>query len=131
MLRGLIAVFIAFTITIAGIAKPAYAYSGALNMTSVSPIEIQENGNSIYTGDFSKAQAYEEPKETSNSVIKALRDGALGMIGGILVCYTLDAAATTVFPPAAALAAYCPSLGASSGGAKAVFEGAKAVAGAH
>ncbi|WP_079679085.1 hypothetical protein [Planktothrix sp. PCC 11201] len=88
MLRALMAVFLAFAITIAGTAKPAYAYSGDSNIVSVSPIEVPVN---------------------SDSFIEGIKNGAGVMIGGILVCYSLTLA-TPIFAPAATLAAFCPSL---------------------
>lgn len=135
MLRGLIAIFVALVITFVGTAKPAYAYSGDFNMKSIFPIEIQANGSSSYTSGFSNTQTYEKDIEQSHPFIDGFLKGSgeiIGtMIAPIVVCYVASAAATTVFPPAAALVVPCTDLGAVAAGAKTVVKGVGRVLVAH
>ena len=125
MLRALIAIFVAFAITFVGTAKPAYAYSDDFSMTSIPTIEIQANGSSSHISDFSNTRIdeediiYEEGIEQSNPFWDGFLKGAGETIGtataGVVICYVADAAATTVFPPAAALAPVCAGLAGAVG----------------
>ncbi|TAG85886.1 MAG: hypothetical protein EAZ09_01845 [Oscillatoriales cyanobacterium] len=133
MLRALIAIFVAFAITFVGTAKPAYAYSDDFSMTSIPTIEIQANGSSSHISDFSNTQIYEDI-EQSNPIGVGVRKGVELIAEGITIsvfCYVASVAATTVFPPAAALVVPCTALGAVATEAKAVFGGVGRVLGAH
>ncbi|MDF0553081.1 hypothetical protein [Kamptonema sp. UHCC 0994] len=123
MLRALIAIFVAFAITFVGTAKPAYAYSDDFSMTSIPPIEIQANGSSSHISDFSNTQIYEgieqskiyEGIEQSNPFWDGFFRTVGELAGVATVCFVADAAATTVFPPAAALAPVCAGLAGAVG----------------
>lgn len=135
MFRSLIALAVAFAIAIAGFVKPAYAYSGNSDvMPGNYNTEIRGNNNTVNFKD-SFNNNNRGTVDPFDSFSKGFMDGAattIGItIGGVVVCYTVNGIAATVFPPAAALAAFCPALGAVSGGATAAAGGVKAVAGIH
>ncbi|MEG3847074.1 MAG: hypothetical protein WBA89_07765 [Microcoleus sp.] len=138
MLRALIAIFVAFAITFVGTAKPAYAYSDDFSMTSIPPIEIQANGGSSHISDFSNTRTYEKDIEQSNNFIGKVIEGTgegVKIIATMITisgfCYVASAAATTVFPPAAALVVPCTALGAVGAEAKTMLKGFDRVLGAH
>ncbi|MEH2041615.1 hypothetical protein [Nostoc sp.] len=66
---------------------------------------------------------YPEPKTITEKLANSVVNGFVTIggfaVGGSLACYALDGIATMLFPPAAAAAAFCPAVGAMSGGAKA------------
>lgn len=128
MFRSLITVIVALAIAVVGVVKPAYAYSSDSNMGLVNPpITINGNGNSVSFNDsfdrFADERTINSPSDAFvDGVVKGIAGTTGVVIGGTLVCYALDGIATAFFPPAAAAAAFCPSIGAAGGGAKAVFE---------
>lgn len=132
MVRGLIALVIAFVITISGFAKPAYA--GSINSNylanSYAVVNTPEDINSIDIIDsFNSSDIY--TTHAPNSFIDGLINGALSTlgvaIGGAIVCYTLDGVATVFFPPAGALSAFCPAVGGAFGSGNVVTQGVKVV----
>lgn len=127
MFRNLIALVIAFAIAFTGIVEPAHAYpdnSGV--MPAISHGFIEGNGNTVNINDsFNSNNGRTE--ELSSSVGDAITDGMIktlgGVIGGAVICYVIDSAATMFFPPAVALAPFCAAIGATSGGARLVTAG--------
>lgn len=119
MLRGLIALVLAFAIAITGMANPAYAYSD--NSTAQAPIIVDNRGDNnsinINSGNGYGSDPLNNP---SNSFVDGLINGAATTagfaVGGAIVCYALDGVATMFFPPASAAAAFCPTVGAAVGG---------------
>jgi hypothetical protein len=128
MFRSLIAVIVALAIAVVGVVKPAYAYSSDSNMGLVNPpITINGDGNSVSFNDsfnrFADEGTIKEPSDAFvDGLVKGIAETTGVVIGGIAVCYALDGIATAFFPPAAAAAAFCPTIGTAGGGAKAVFE---------
>ena len=129
MFRSLIALLIASVLTLTGLAAPAYADSSKINGFSWGAKQVFDSHNTInivaHPSDRSSPSFWDR-------LAKSVGDGALGtvgvVVGGAVVCYTLDGAAATVFPPAAALLPYCPAVGlAVGGGSAAVQNGVHAV----
>jgi hypothetical protein len=128
MFRSLIAIIVALSIAGVGVVKPAYAYSSDSNMGLVNPpITINGDGNSVSFNDSFNRFADEGTIKSSSdafadSLVKGIVETTGFVVGGTLVCYALDGIATAFFPPAAAAAAFCPSIGAAGGGAKAIIQ---------
>lgn len=131
MLRKLIAIILILTVAITGFVTPAYA-------SSTNSLIIIDNHKEIYSNDNNYNYAERTTENSSEKFINSFIDGmtntAGALAGAVAVCFALDGLATTIFPPAATLAAFCPSLGggaavvgSSAGGAAAVGAGAKAV----
>lgn len=112
MLRYVTAVFAALVIVLTGIAQPAYAYSQ--NSGIVFDNHQEHNSDDYYysSRDYygSSQNAYSD-RTLTDSFVDGAVEGVGGLVGAVTACYALDAVATTVFPPAAALAAFCPALG--------------------
>lgn len=128
MFRSLIAVIVALAIAVVGVVKPAYAYSSDSGVMSVNPsVVINGNDNSVsFYDSFDRFADEGTIKEPSDAFVDGLVNGIAQtsgvVIGGVVVCYALDGIATAFFPPAAAVAAFCPAIGTAGGGAKAVLE---------
>jgi len=129
MFRGLIALLIACVLTLTGLTAPAYADSNHVGGLSMGAKQLFDSHDIIIVNppqpDFPSPGRWEH-------FLKGLGDGALetaGLtIGGAAVCFAVDGVATTFFPPAAALLAYCPGFGATIGGGSVVSKGVNAVA---
>ena len=120
MFRSLIASIIAFAIAVTVVVNPAYAESTDTNYYVNNSggngdlVSIDESLNSVSDG---------ASLDLANTFINGLWKGVVetagvtigGVIGGVIVCYSIDGIATLVFPPAAALAAYCPAMPAIGG----------------
>jgi len=126
MFRILIAFVMVLTISIAGIVEPAYAYATIPDVPVNSTITINQGNDSLVNlNSFNKLASTDENATNSSSevfadrVIDGVKTTAGYVIGGAIACYALDGFATLVFPPAAALSAFCPGVGAAAGGAKA------------
>jgi hypothetical protein len=122
MLRKFIAFAVAFALTLTGIMGPAYADSSSLGISFDNHKE--NNSAEYYTyGDSYYGNTSQDPAE---QFAESLVQGAVGMagmiVGGTITCLALDGIATVVFPPAAALAAFCPAIGGASGGAGAIAQ---------
>lgn len=134
MVRNLIALVLAFAISISGIVKPAYADSSNLSYVpanSTVVVNTQGDSNSVIIRGSFNGESYGTRQETSDSFVDGLINGAkttLGVaLGGAAVCYTIDGVATLFFPPAGALSAFCPAMGSAFGSGNAVNQGVKAV----
>jgi len=111
MLHRIIALVAIFTVTLTGFNQPALA------ATQSTPGLLGDRftfENASIQLDFSSQSDFLFRQ------VQNLIDGAVyavgGMAGGAAICYAADAAATTVFPPAAALAPFCPALPSLVGG---------------
>lgn len=61
--------------------------------------------------------AYASPlEETAKVFVMGFFEGLGGWTAVVAVCMAADTAASTVFPPAAALLPYCPAIGMAAGG---------------
>lgn len=101
MIRSLIALFLAFTMAISGITLPAYAASNHSAAVD-NYLENEESGNS-FISDY------------LGLIANSIKVASATLVGTAIVCYTVDAAATLVFPPAVALAPLCPLAGGGAG----------------
>ncbi|MBD2243967.1 hypothetical protein [Nostoc sp. FACHB-888] len=125
MFRSLIALIVALVLTIAGITEPAYADSSNSNLLFVDSNIINNSGyaNVNNWNDSFNSLHFPELENIGEKIFDTVVDGFIKTggfaIGGALACYALDGIATTIFPPAAAAVAFCPVVGAASGGAKA------------
>ncbi|MEA5419161.1 hypothetical protein VB712_07955 [Spirulina sp. CCNP1310] len=100
------------------------AYADGLNGLELSSTPSSYSRN--YDNDRSKNRA--------NQFFDSVIDGAINTagvaVGATLLCYGADGLATTVFPPAAALAPFCtsiPGLFVGAKGAQLSVQGAKVV----
>ncbi len=132
MIRSIVAFVVMIIFTISSMAHPAYASpspstqnvpaaSGkyvecGVQIGFVNSCGSNNQRDSGYSSDASQ--------EFVNNVVNGAVTTAGFVIGGAVTCYVLDGIATAFFPPAAALAAFCPVVG---GGASA---GVQALAGA-
>lgn len=129
MFRGLIALIIACALTLTGLTAPAYADSNHVGGLSMGAKQVFDSHDTIIVNP-----PIPDPPQPGGweRFVKGLGDGALetaGLaIGGAAVCFAVDGAAATIFPPAAALLPYCPGFGATIGGGSAVSKGVNAVA---
>lgn len=102
-IRGIVCALLALSILLTSALAPASAYAGGLN----------SRGSSSYAEPvpFRTVKAEQYPSSIGDRLVDAAIDGAtetLGYAAGMLaVCYAADGLATTVFPPAAALAPVC------------------------
>ncbi len=112
VLRRLIALILAFVASIAGIAEPAYAYSN--NSGIVYDNHKEEYYNPLQNNDK------DHQKNPANSFVDGAVNGVMYAAGAMAACYVLDGLATGIFPPAAALASFCPAIGGATGGARAI-----------
>lgn len=123
MLRKLIAIILGLAVAITGFVTPAYAYSANSGIVFDNH---QENYSTGYDGYGYSGRTTEDWSEKfGNSIVDGVVTTTGVAIGGVVVCYTLDGIATMFFPPAAALAAFCPSAGAAAVGANAFVQAAK------
>jgi hypothetical protein len=112
MFRSLIASIIAFAIAVTVVVNPAYAESTDTNYYVNNSggngdlVRIDESLNSVSDG---------ASLDLANPFINGLVNGIGYTIGVVIVCYSIDGIATAFFPPAAALAAYCPAMPAIGG----------------
>lgn len=122
MLQKLIALVLAFALVLTGIIEPAYAdssYSGIIfdNHKETNSTDYYNYGSSDYGNNR---------KDPSDQFIDSIVQGVVtttGLaVGGVVTCYALDGIATAFFPPAAALAAFCPAIGGATGGAGVVTQ---------
>jgi hypothetical protein len=124
MFQSLIAVIVALAIAITGFVKPACANSSDLpsfiSVNSPYAIVVDSENDSAASIRYAIQEATEHLVDT---VSKGLVETAEYAVGGYAACYILDSIATLFFPPAAAVAAFCPV----AGGAGAVFGETKAV----
>ena len=113
MFRSLIASIIAFAIAVTVVVNPAYAESTDTNYYFNNSggngdlVSIDESLNSVSDG-----ASLDLANTFINGLWKGVVETAGVTIGGVILCYSIDGIATLVFPPAAALAAYCPAIGA-------------------
>jgi len=115
MMRNFLAVFLAFTIIFIGFTKPAYASSVNFDFRSISSVSQSSN----FQDTFSPlSDSNPKSKIILRFMEKMIGDAAKDITGYAVICYTADGLATTVFPPAAAIAPFCPALGTSAIGAK-------------
>ncbi len=113
MFRSLIASIIAFAIAVTVVVNPAYAESADTNsyFNNYGVINnIYGNGNSVTIDNPSKKDSYSEKQDSSNPFIDGVINMAGSLIGGAIVCYSIDGIATVFFPPAAVLASFCPAM---------------------
>jgi hypothetical protein len=116
MFRSLIASIIAFAIAVTVVVNPAYAESTDTNYYVNNSggngdlVSIDESLNSVSDG-----ASLDLANTFVNGLWKGVVETAGVTIGGVILCYSIDGIATLVFPPAAALAAYCPAMPAIGG----------------
>ncbi|MBD2268034.1 hypothetical protein H6F62_04365 [Anabaena sp. FACHB-1391] len=116
MFRSLIASIIAFAIAVTVVVNPAYAESTDTNYYVNNSggngdlVSIDESLNSVSDG-----ASLDLANTFINGLWKGVVETAGVTIGGVILCYSIDGIATLVFPPAAALAAYCPAMPAIGG----------------
>ncbi|MDB9537944.1 hypothetical protein PN451_19260 [Dolichospermum planctonicum CS-1226] len=116
MFRSLIASIIAFAIAVTVVVNPAYAESTDTNYYVNNSggngdlVSIDESLNSVSDG-----ASLDLANTFINGLWKGVVETAGVTIGGVIACYSIDGIATLVFPPAAALAAYCPAMPAIGG----------------
>lgn len=104
MLRKLFALVLALVIAVVGTVKPAYAVSDSSSLLN------------SYNTDFLAAITNEVVKDEIVKVaVDAAVNGTVTIAVTLAVCYGADALATSVFPPAAALAPFCPVLAGGTG----------------
>lgn len=113
MIKRFIAALLVLTVTFFGCIQPSYA------------APHYNRGSSMIQGqDYIGLPVYSNPVENcwNNHAANAAEEVGCGIAKGIasygtitLACYALDAAATTVFPPAIAAAPVCNFLGAGGG----------------
>jgi hypothetical protein len=117
MFRSFIASIIAFAIAVTVVINPAYAESTDTNYYFNNS---GGNGNSVVIDNSLNRDGYSEKQDSLNpfidGLLKGLEEAAGVTIGGAIVCYSIDGIATAFFPPAAALASFCPAIGGSLGG---------------
>ena len=116
MFSSLIASIIAFAIAVTVVVNPAYAESTDTNYYVNNSggngdlVSIDESLNSVSDG-----ASLDLANTFINGLWKGVVETAGVTIGGVILCYSIDGIATLVFPPAAALAAYCPAMPAIGG----------------
>jgi hypothetical protein len=120
MLRKIIALIAIFTVFFTGFNQPAFAANPS-TLGLLDGFSMDMNwGNRFSFG--SSSDNFDTNSRSSffsrqiQNFVDAAVIGAEGVVGGAAVCYTADAAATTVFPPAALLAPFCPVLPTLAGG---------------
>lgn len=115
MMRNFLAIFLAFTVIFISCTKPAYAGSVNFDFRSISSVSQSSN----FQDTFSPLS---DSNPKSNAVLrfmgKMVGDAAKDITGYAVICYTADGLAATVFPPAAAIAPFCPALGTSAASGK-------------
>lgn len=121
MLRKLIAIILGLAVAITGFVTPAHAYSANSGIVFDHHQESYSTGYG-YSGGTTEDNLSEE---FVNGVVDGIVTTTGLAIGGVVACYALDGIATAFFPPAAALAAFCPSAGAATVGANALVQAAK------
>ena len=119
--RGIITTFMVITLAVLGFVSPSYAAPASTGSAGENMINIVQtgDGNSItIVTPPSPTTAF--PSESVNDVLGWVSDGVIEtakvMVGGAIVCYTVDGLATTIFPPAGALLPFCPMIGGAAGG---------------
>lgn len=124
MLQKLVALVLAFALVLTGIIEPAYAdssYSGI-----IFDNHKETNSNYHYNYNYGSSNYSDNRKDASDQFVDGMVQGAAmtaGLaVGGAITCYALDGIATAFFPPAAALAAFCPAIGGATGGAGVVTQ---------
>ncbi|GAB4340918.1 MAG: hypothetical protein OHK0047_32380 [Leptolyngbyaceae cyanobacterium] len=136
--RGIVSVLIALCILLTSALIPSSAYADGLNglgsssTHSVSSLNVKGNHNSITINNSLRSEDYKQNE--ANRFVDSMIDGATQTLGyaagAALVCYTADGLASTVFPPAVALAPACsviPGLFVGAKGAQLGVQGTKAV----
>lgn len=93
MVRKLFSLLLALVIVVVGTVKPAYAVSDSSSLLN------------SYSTDFLAAITSED---LMDEAAKTAVDVVVTTGTWIAICYGADALATSVFPPAAAVAPFCP-----------------------
>ncbi|MEG4009938.1 hypothetical protein QUA41_27645 [Microcoleus sp. Pol11C1] len=102
MFKPLIAVFFSLILLLGGMGKPAYASSGVL------PLMNFEGGK---TGVVLEVGSPALEEFLTNSLVKKSVESAVTFGTVVVICFTANTVATTVFPPAAVILPYCPAVG--------------------
>lgn len=122
MLRKLVALVIVLALVLTGIMEPAYADSSYSGIT----FDNHKESNSIDYYNYGDIYYGDTDKDSSEQFIDSAIQGGITtlgtVVGGLVTCYTLDGIAAVFFPPAAALAAFCPTIGGATGGAEVVTQ---------
>lgn len=116
MFKRLVAVILTLVVVLGGMGKPAYAYSGEILLMNL------EGSNTGRLSEMSFPNAESASDEFIKWVVKPAVEAVVGFGAVATVCIAADAAASVVFPPAAALLPYCPAIGGAFGGGVAVGE---------
>ncbi len=139
LFKGALSVLIALCLLLTSTLAPASAYAYGLNglgsssTHSVSPLNVKGNHNTIVVKNSLRNEDYARKK--LNGFVDSMIDGAFQTAGyaagAVIVCYTAGGLASTVFPPAAALAPACsaiPVMAAGAKGGQVVVRGLQAIA---
>jgi hypothetical protein len=112
----------------------APAYANELNGSGVVSSGTQVN----IGGHHNRTTINNYPRDSyggsqgSSVFLDSVANGAISTVGFALgataICFGADALATSVFPPAAFLAPYCPGIGTAIGGGKIITQGAQTFA---
>lgn len=128
MFRGLIALLTVCIVVLTGLVAPAYAADNHVGGVSVGAKQTTDS-HDIYVINTQPPRA-DSPSDLE-IFLTSIKQGVIGTagvaVGGAALCFAIDGAATTVFPPAAVLLPYCPGFGVALGGGKAVMGGVQAV----
>jgi len=120
MFKRLIAVILTLFLVLGGMGKPAYAYSEVIPLMNLAG----SNTGSLFA---MSSPSQDSGLDVITDVVKPVTVQLVTLGTAIGICMAADAAASTVFPPAAALMPYCAAIGgAFSGGVaveKTVFKG--------
>ena len=128
MFRGFIALLVACVLAITSLTAPAYADSNQVGGLSIGTKQSSDSHDIIIVNPLPEPPSPDFWKSFVDGVVNGALGTAGAAIGGAAICFIADGAATTVFPPAAALLPYCPGIGATIGGGNAVGNGFNAVA---
>jgi len=135
MFRKLIALLAVCVVVLTGLVSPAYAGSNHVGGLSVGAKQKSDSHES-YSDSHDSYIVNTLPSDSDSSsdwetFVSGIKRGVIETagfaIGGVVLCFAIDGAASTVFPPAAALLPYCPSIGAVAGGGNAIQNGVQAV----
>jgi hypothetical protein len=121
-------------VLLVGTLTPVNAYADELNSggasSSETRVDISGHHNRATINNYPRDEYY--GSQGSPDSFGAVTQGAMSavgyLIGAAAVCYGADAIATAFFPPAAILAASCPSIGVAAGGGSTVVQGVRAFA---
>jgi hypothetical protein len=114
MFKRFIALILSVTLMLGSIVQPAYASS--FNTVGSNNGLINNNTYNYYGDKTLRESILDTVDETGKAFLKGLAEGLGGWTAVVAVCMAADAAASTVFPPAAALLPYCPAIGVAAGG---------------